>query len=100
MINWPCPQAASLVKTNLTALSAKLNKKSGCQIGFGGGVENKPIIDVNSIITHKMRKWDNDMISLCLFIIFQTCSQVRFSLKITLMIKSHMACNGDIARVA
>lgn len=57
MINccWPCcPQAASLVKTNLTAPSAQLNKKSACQIGFGGGVENKPTVDVNSIQTLKM----------------------------------------------
>lgn len=47
-----------------------------------------------------MQKRDNDMISFCLFIILQTYSQVRFSLKIALMSKNHMACDGDIARVA
>lgn len=98
---WPCcSQTPSLVKTNSTAPSAKLNKKSACQIRFGGGVENKPTHDVNSVKTLKTCKWDNDMISLCLFIVSQTQFQVRFSLKITLMSRSHMACNGDVAGVA
>ena len=47
-----------------------------------------------------MQKKDNDIISFCLFIILQTHSQVRFSLKVALMSKNHMAWDGDIARVA
>lgn len=79
---WPCcSQTPSLGKTNFTAWSAKLNKKSACQIRFGGGVENQPTLDVNLIKTRKTRKWDNAMISLCLFIVSQTHSQVRFFFK-------------------
>jgi hypothetical protein len=77
----------------------KLKRSNTCQTGFGGGVGDKPTVDVNSIqhLRCKRGKWYN---SFCLFIILQTCSQVRHSLKITLMSRSHMACNGDIARVA
>lgn len=98
---WPCcSQTPSLVKTNSTAPSAKLNKKSACQIRFGGGVRNKPTLGVNSIKTLKTGEWENDMISLCLFIASQTQFQVRLSLKITLMSRSHMACNRDVSGVA
>lgn len=80
-----------LVERNLITRSAKLKRMCTRLIVCGGIAGNKLTANINAIKIFKVQKRDKDIMSFCLFIIIQTYSQVRLSLKIALMSKNHMA---------
>lgn len=80
-----------LVERNLITKSSKLKRMCACLIVCGGIAGDKLTADINAIKIFKVQKRDKDIMSFCLFIIIQTYSQVRLSLKIALMSKNHMA---------
>lgn len=65
-----------LVERNLITTYAKFPRMCTCHVVYGGVAGGKPTADVNSIKTLKVQSRDNNITSLCLFVIFQTYSQV------------------------